>query len=67
MLLGREVSNLLAIGEEEGVPQHEECLGLRARHRGEGALERGGLAHLEEVQLHLQRLGGALQREQLIR
>ena len=33
-------------------PQHEERLGLRTRHCGEGLLERGGIAHVEEVQLH---------------
>jgi hypothetical protein len=49
MVLGCQVGNPLTIGEEEGVPQHEECLVLHARHRGEGAVEGGGLADLDEV------------------
>src|SRR5262249_56866812 len=61
LLLGREVDNPLEIGQEEGVPQYEERVDVRDGHRSEGGVECDGLAHLEEVQLHLQRPGGLLQ------
>ena len=44
---------------QRGVPQHDERLDLCARHRGKGTVERGGLAHLEAVELHLQRPGAS--------
>ena len=62
MVLGRQVDNPLVIGGDERVSKHEERLGLRAGHRGEGAVERGGLVRVEEMQLHPQRLGGPLHR-----
>src|SRR4029450_13185589 len=46
LVLDREVGNPLAREEEERVRQHEERLGLPARHRGEGTVEGGGLADL---------------------
>ena len=60
--LNREGSNLALKGAQGGVPQHEECLDLRVRHRCKDAVERGGLAHDEAVQRHRQRLGCLFQR-----
>ena len=60
--LNREGSNLALKGAQGRVPEHEECLDLRVRHRCKGAVERGGLAHLEAVQRHRQRLGCLFQR-----
>jgi hypothetical protein len=58
--LDREGSDPCVIGEEEGLREHQERIGLRVGHRRESTVEGGGLARLEDPQLHPQRPGGRL-------
>ena len=57
---GRERHDLFAVGEEETISTHKQCVYPLLNNFPEGLLDRAGVAGIEEHQLHAERARGSL-------